>query len=246
MPFNILLLPLLGGYVFISYWNVTRFDAKRYRGERLLFHSAIAGLVFLLIAFAFTNQIAARWPGAQAWWKGHIPFGYSGTSLLAFMLAALTWIPLNGLFDREKQAKKAVEDWGDFLEMLLNRAMNETKQVSITMKSSKVYVGFVTSSFDPSYERKYMMLMPTLSGYRSDETKEMVIVNDYAKVYQRLIDEDAATLFKVADEFQLVLPIAEIASANLFDPAVYDLFYTASSPDENTFSVEPHYATGAE
>src|SRR5215204_2921644 len=109
------------GVHFYFLLEVTRFDAKRYRGERLLFHSAIAGLVFVLLAFVITNQIATRWPGAQAWWKGHIPFDYSGTSLLAFTLAALSWFPLNWFFDRDKEAEKAIENWGDFLEMLLNR-----------------------------------------------------------------------------------------------------------------------------
>lgn len=29
---------------------------------------------------------------------------------------------------------------------------------------------------------------------------------------------------RMADEFQLVIPIAEIVTANLFDPVVYELF----------------------
>ena len=57
MPFNLLLLPLLGGYIFISHWHVTRFDATRYTGERLLFHSATAGVVFLLVAFLASRGI---------------------------------------------------------------------------------------------------------------------------------------------------------------------------------------------
>jgi len=46
MPFNVLLLPLLGGYLFLTHWNRTRFDTKRYSGERLIFHAAVAGVVF--------------------------------------------------------------------------------------------------------------------------------------------------------------------------------------------------------
>ena len=43
MPFDVLLLPLLGGYIFISNWNYTRFEAKRYSGQRLV--RAIIGLL---------------------------------------------------------------------------------------------------------------------------------------------------------------------------------------------------------
>jgi hypothetical protein len=38
----------------------------------------------------------------------------------------------------------------------------------------------VTSSFDPAFDRKYMKLMPTLSGYRDEGSKDLVITRDYA------------------------------------------------------------------
>lgn len=49
MPFNVLLLPLLGGYLFLTHFNRTRFATKRYSGERLIFHSAIAGVALLCL-----------------------------------------------------------------------------------------------------------------------------------------------------------------------------------------------------
>jgi len=52
VPFNVLLLPLLGGYVFITYWNHTRFSARRYSGERLLIHAALAGVFLLVVSYA--------------------------------------------------------------------------------------------------------------------------------------------------------------------------------------------------
>jgi membrane-associated protease RseP (regulator of RpoE activity) len=57
MPFNVLLLPLLGGYLFLTHWNRTRFDTNRYSGERLIFHSAAAGVIFLLLSFIFVTAI---------------------------------------------------------------------------------------------------------------------------------------------------------------------------------------------
>lgn len=224
MPFNILLLPLLGGYIFITYWTVTRFTARRYSGERLIIHSAIAGLVFLIIAFVATTEIAKLQPSAVTWWSAHVPFAYSGASILSFLLGALLWIPLNWFADRDERAAKVVADTGDFLEVLLDQSIRELKQVSITLKSGKVYIGFVTSAFDPADERKYMKMMPTLSGYRDSATHQLMIVQDYSEAYQNLADDDPAFLDRMADEFQLVLPIAEVASANLFDPAVYEIF----------------------
>lgn len=110
MPFNVLLLPLLGGYVFISYWNHTRFDAKRYSGERLIFHAAIAGVAFLVLAFAITRLLILWKPELHAWWRQLVPFAYTGTSLLAFTLASFAWMPLNRFIsDRDTEQGKAVE-----------------------------------------------------------------------------------------------------------------------------------------
>ncbi len=85
MPFNVLLLPLLGGYVFISQWNRTRFDARRYSGERLLLHAALAGVWFLLIAFVVTRLAILVGPATYAHWRALVPFEYTGTSFLAFL-----------------------------------------------------------------------------------------------------------------------------------------------------------------
>lgn len=230
MPFNVLLLPLLGGYVFISNFNRTRFDAKRYSGERLIFHAAIAGAVFLLIAFIGTRVIILREPDLYDRWRALVPFEYTGTSLSAFVLGIISWWPLNLLFKKDREAVRAVENWGDFLELLLNRSMTNTEQLSISLASGKAYIGFVTSSFDPAFDRKYMLLLPTLSGYREHDTRELVVTHDYAEVYQQLIDKDASELFAIADEFQLVIPVSEIVTASLFDPKVYELFESAPTP----------------
>lgn len=48
MELNLLLLPLLGGYYFYTHFNGTAYYAARCSSQRLLFGSAIAGLIFLL------------------------------------------------------------------------------------------------------------------------------------------------------------------------------------------------------
>lgn len=230
MPFNLLLLPLLGGYVFISHWNRTRFDARRYSGERLLFHSAIAGAWFLFGAFIVTAIVTRLSPGLHEWWEDIVPFDYSATSLLAFLAGCFAWRPLNRIDAAEEEAEKALEQWGDFLEILLNRCLRDGQQVSLTMRNEKVYVGFVTSNVDPAFDRKYLTLIPMLSGYRDADTKQMVITTVYGVVYDRMISQGMADPESPADEFELVLPIAEVVSANLFIPDVYEMFEEAAGP----------------
>lgn len=225
MPYNLLLLPLLGGYVFISYWHHTRFDAKRYTGERLIFHAALAGCFFLALAYIITHAAAHFKPEIAEAWKAVVPFDYSGTSVLAFCLAATAWLPLNGTISRrEHEAEKAVEQWGDFLEILIIQSIAGAKQISLTLTTGKVYIGFVTRSIDPAFDRRYLQIMPTLSGFRDSKTRDLIITRDYAQAYARLIEADSTFLVTMAEEFQLVIPTAEIVSANLFDPDVYAIF----------------------
>lgn len=53
MELNLLFLPLLGGYLFYTRWNFTKYTARRCGGERLLFHAAAFGLGLLIVARLF-------------------------------------------------------------------------------------------------------------------------------------------------------------------------------------------------
>jgi hypothetical protein len=230
MPFNVLLLPLLGGYVFLTHWNHTRFDTKRYSGERLIFHSAIAGVVFLILSFFTVLLLTRLWPAVVPVWREIVPFPYTGTSFGAFLLGAVGWWPLNHTCSkREKEQRSTIEEWGDHLEELLERALRGTKQVMVTLSNGKVYAGFVTTNINPAFERKYLQLLPTSSGYRHPETRELTFTTDYAQVYEDMVREGAFT-DEAADDFLLVIPIPEITSANIFDPASYARFNEAQPP----------------
>jgi hypothetical protein len=226
VPFNVLLLPLLGGYLFISHWNYTRFDAIRYSGERLLFHSATAGIIFLTLALGITHPTVLRWPEIGRQWQALVPFDYSGTSLLAFCMGALLWWPLNKLerFDREKQAQKTIENGNDFLEMMLADAQRDLKLVSVVLKSRKVYIGFVTASFDPVNDRDYIQLLPLQSGYRDAGTLQLKITTDYSQVYNRIVTKELESTSININDMRVVIPVSEIMSINLFDQEAYDLF----------------------
>lgn len=226
MPFNVLLLPLLGGYVFLRYWNRTRFSSRRYSGERLLFHAAIAGILFLTAAFVVTRLLNWGYPGLGLWWRRMLPFPYSGTAFLAFLIGGLLWIPLNWISrSREEAANRAIDESGDYLETLLVRAIHRTKPVCATLKSGKTYIGFVVGSVDPAFDRRYISLLPLQSGYR-DPQHELVINTDYARVYERITAEGRPEpeLDELMRDFIIVLPVGEIQSVNIFDRDAYRLF----------------------
>ena len=59
MPYNLLLLPLLGGFLFFHLTHFFRFAAQRLDGYRLLFQSAIAGTFLSILARLIVLAIAA-------------------------------------------------------------------------------------------------------------------------------------------------------------------------------------------
>src|SRR5690242_570957 len=162
MPFNVLLLPLLGGYLFITYWHFTRYDSKRYSGERLIFHSAIAGFVFLVIAFVIVKSLVSQAPSFYGWWHATVPIPHAGVSLGALLLALFSCVVFNRFVDRSKQIQRTITEWNDYLEILLQKVLDETRQIAVTLSNGKVYIGFVVGSFDPVYERKYIVMLPTI------------------------------------------------------------------------------------
>jgi hypothetical protein len=184
MPYNLLLLPLLGGFIFIWKWNITRYHAARSQNERLLLFSALAGLFFLTLSLLIIVSVRQKWPGLAVWWHSYLPFPYSGTAFLAFLFGAFLWMPLNWLSSSQKQLHKILDEDGDRFELILKRAMTEKKMISLTLKNNKTYFGFVTAPLNPALKMRSISILPFRSGYRDEVTKILHFTTEYWQVYE--------------------------------------------------------------
>lgn len=91
-----LILPLLGGYFFVSFFIPTRFFVKRHYRERLIFGAALAALFFAAIArILCVYWLAPQYPSLLQIKQDLIPIDYSGTALLACTLGLTMWLPAN-------------------------------------------------------------------------------------------------------------------------------------------------------
>lgn len=199
MPFNLFLLPLLSGFLFTRHWNVTKYETLRSENERLLLLSSVWGGIFLAIAFAITSFARPKFPNLVAWWNGYVPFEYMGTACLAFLLGALGWKPLNWFSSREQQISKLIEENGDRFELLLKKAMDQEKMVSVTLKNGKAYFGFVKAALNPANTITSVGILPTRSGYRHPDTKTLVFTSEYSTIFDQLIKEYDAKEKEVED-----------------------------------------------
>lgn len=237
MPLNILILPLLGGYFFVTHWNRTKHRVRRQNGRRLAFESAFYGVFLLILSFALVLTVETYAPAASRVWERFVPFDYSGTSTLAFLFGALGWRPLNRFFfDESEEIERAIKKNDDYLEGLLERAMTEEKLVSATTSRGKVYIGEAAGNFLPTGERKYIKILPYVSGYRDPTTQQLTVTTWYYPVYDQ-IDAGAAPYAEIdVDDFAIVFPITELHSINLFSQKAYQLFQ--EHEEEAVFSTE--------
>lgn len=230
MPYNLLLLPLLGGFVFIGLCNRCRFSVLRGDGYRLLLQASVAGVFLLLVSIFLTYLAGSRLAGLDRWWHELIPIPQSGVTFMSFFLGLILGPSCNILFPKQKEGQRAAQQKGDPLELLLRRSVNEIRPVLITAKNGKVYCGQVIWTSDPSVPIDSVTLLPRISGYRRQEDRRVCFTTDYGAVLNAIfLNEDSVRGFNPND-LAVVIPIREIESACLFDRQIYDHFFLHSSP----------------
>lgn len=221
IPFNLLILPFLGGYIFVRFWNHSRVHTIRSDKERIFVRCSLAGFAALIIAW-ISAVIGERIFPCSAYsfciptiWNEAVPFENSGIAFAAFVIASTAWFPLNKWkgsnlpilrripsFDREVQINRAISEDADAFEMMLKRSKDEGLALAITMTNEKVYIGKVVHPFNPATPTKNIGLLPLQSGYRDPRTKRMYLTVDYSLTMQAITEELDAAANQI-DELQI-------------------------------------------
>jgi hypothetical protein len=233
----LLLLALTGGFIFTYRWLPTYYISRREEGQRLIFVAASATFPLLLVSSG-SLWVANRFlpssliNAAGDWWtvlvEPYVAKPLDASTFAAFF-GALVWglvLPwlLNVFYGPVRASNFIINNYAGELEKMMYRAMGEFLLVSITLKSRKVYVGWPVRALIPNPRRgdirPHIRLLPAISGYRHEETQELVFTTDYSLVYQRIEEEAVPGLSPEerlsADDLEMVIPVDEIVSANLF------------------------------
>lgn len=189
---NIFLPPLLGGFLLVSLWYPLRYWIQRQEGYRLIFAASIAGGFLLFIAqllLFFFSEMPFAAP-ILAWWQSFLPVANSAVGVLAFLLSFVFWGVLE-LCCRPFPAlrpyairRRYINASGDAFEQMLFRALETQEAISVTLKTNKVYVGRVNTSFNPIRGVESIRLSLDKSGYRHPETHELKLNVDYAQTHE--------------------------------------------------------------
>lgn len=224
MPFNLLLVPLLGGFVVISVCNRFKFESVRLDGYRLLLHSSLGGLFLLGVAQLLIALLRFKLVLVDIAFHQVVPYPRAGVTTLAFFLSfPVCWIA-NLIFKPEKEIDRVIDNKSEPLELILRKSLKETKPILITVKNGKVYVGLVTYNSSPAVSVESMKIFPVMSGYRNSKTKRVEFTTDYSAVLEKQLEGSADVSDTDFADFEIVLPFREIESVSIFDPDIFQLF----------------------
>ena len=235
MNLGLLLLPVLGGYLFLTRAYVTRYDTIRDSGYHLFFRSAAAGFGLICASHLLLFFLDECFPPIRESWKPHLPSEYDDTAILSLALGFVLPFLLNLFHDRKEEAERTARKRGSFIELLIADSHTHGKLVELSLRSGKSYIGFASGfSIEGGVIRRDesdVTLIPIASGYRDNDTKKLNITTDYAPVIQKWLKETEPS--SSGKDFEIVFPFSEIVSARIFLPEALPLFrQTDSSPRE--------------
>ncbi|MFV0218682.1 hypothetical protein OBK23_03215 [Empedobacter falsenii] len=253
---DIILLPLLGGYLFLITFNYTRFYHKRIEKNRLIYNSLLAafgliGIVYLTDYFILkNNEFYVSFCTYKSYTINeirsyiskiiddimHISKPGFKQSLFAFIIAYPLAYLLNKIkyFSETFSFDYTITKWGNEYEKLIWNTLGEAndldKLLMITTKSNKVYIGQVTKLSEP-LENTHIIIIPTLSGYREKETQKLLITTDYTDVIENAAEDEKTQLLD--NKLGVIIPFTEIVLISRFDFKIFGQFKTSNEDDLN-------------
>lgn len=225
---DVLIIPLLSGFIYVKFSHRTRFQIARDNGQALLFKSAFVGQI--LFFSSYTG------------WKILKELGVNLTPFLKFLdgnfliLVSLTtiWllgiaIPISNLIWDDKSVKrKIIESDDDALEVLILNAATNKSTVQVILRNRKVYAGKIIDTFSRVNDEIISLnILPIASGYREEKKLKVNYTTYYGKIYAQVREERLQRngTLKISD-FAIALKYSDVVSISLWDHKWYNKFQT--------------------
>lgn len=216
------LFPALIGYFFLKASKRTRLTIPHESGYHLFFKSALVGYGLVGVPYVcgavightlLSAELLAKILGA---WEEISPFDLYVAAYVSGIAIGLIWLLHELLFyDETAGFIKSARDRGDQLGALIAEALGSDMFIEISLRSRKSYIGYPLSM--KNGRNADIELSPLQSGYRDEETQELIIDTDYTGVILDNSDIDAS-------DTRVVISSSEVVSAKPFDPRLYRRF----------------------
>jgi hypothetical protein len=179
------------------------------------------------------GQAVFHWPLVE-WLRPQIaqalPIQFSGSIVLAFLLAELIAAVKNESELPEEVVGRVVGDLTDQLQRLLVTSARQGRPVMLTMSDRKVYVGLVLEAPSVEHRKAFVRVLPTFSGYR-DDRHLVEVTTSYAWVHEPRGPHTTGIAGSGLrpEEFSVLLPPDGVVSARRFDSKAFEQFRKSPS-----------------
>ena len=237
MSIALLLLPAVGGYWFVTHFNLTKFQAIRESGYHILFRSVLVGIFWYSIAavLVWSLEKFEIWEATSAikWLASVFPQPFTVETVAAIALGGSSPYILNIFYSKERGHIRAAENTGDHMELLVSEALQNQLPVEISLRNRKLYIGFITGQNATRHSDVAISLIPLYSGHRTEDNLNLVIDIDYGHTIPRFVVEEVEEEDWNPNDVRVVIPVTEIVSARLFDIDLYRAFQNDFTSVEN-------------
>ncbi len=236
MPkFDLLLLPLLGGYWFLNTFYFTKYYHQRIERQRLIFNSSIVAIFLSIVGLLVDYILQSCFPNLRELLGVLMPFEYEGfnQSLLIFGISPIIAFVLNLLLPKSFLFQLTLEKQGDQLENIFWKSLKEKadkdKLLMITTNTNKVYVGYVNKIQKPIGD-SYVGILPYFSGYRDKETQEFIVTTNYFTIINTLVESKNQK--KIDKKIGITIHKSNILFVSNFNQEVFDQFNSTDISEE--------------
>ena len=232
MHWGLLLFPAIGGYWLITHWNFSRYTSSRQSGYHVLLRSGAYGIALYFVAHRIAEICREDCSGPWLSWASYLigllddysPDPLTTESALTLSLALVLPFILNLISSSEGGVRKAVNDSGEHVELLILNSSKQSTPIEVTLDNRRIYIGVAIRSGVGKSPDTDAVIFPYYSGYRDESTLELKIDTIYTRVVRRHIKSMS---IEELERFRIVVPMSRIVSARPFEQAVFDDFLTA-------------------
>ena len=186
MPWNLFLLPVLGGYYILTKSYFFKFTQQRLDKQRLIFSSVTCGVVNGLVVAGIRFVFEINCPSFLDYIRSFILVNspqYLLTSIITFLSAVFFVHSTNLFINKDKQLAKAVHRVGDEMELLFLDSKENDKPLLFTLNNNQFYVGWVMEVPVPTVSSS-VRILPLVGGPIEGE-KGYVVHIDYLSCYNK-------------------------------------------------------------
>ncbi|TXE11877.1 hypothetical protein FUA26_07380 [Seonamhaeicola algicola] len=237
MPYNLFLLPIITGYLILTFSLLFKYNLQRLSRNRILFESVGIGVIIVIFGFLIRTVLETIYKPIIT-----IPLNYLNvfpiekptyfwTVVFSCLIGLfITWC-INKYIRRNYKTDEpiiwAIKQNGDEIERLFKDSVEKGFAMQITLKNNKVYIGFSETIPIPQ-KTNYLTITPIISGYRDSETKQLHITTDYFKVVDEFIEDlnehNDEKIESINLNTDIIIKQDEILSASVYEQKIYDKF----------------------